>query len=214
MSSPAGQLLTVDHKQELIQVNKRVKVFRVEQLFKGFFNLDRVTLRFEKFDGTMSDRVVRLNVYRSDATAVLLYDSKREKVLLVRQFRYPVYTVEPQNAWPLETVAGAVDGHSDPLETAVREVEEEAGYAIEKDELIYVGMCYPSPGGTSERIYLYAADIRDQEKSFAGGGVEKEHEDIALVELDYEEVFAKERAGEITDAKTLLLLHWLRERVV
>ena len=189
----------------------RVDVIGVERLFEGFFNLDRASLRFEKFDGTMSDRVTRLNVYRGDATAVLLYDSKRKKVLLVRQFRYPVYTVDPENAWPLEVVAGSVENKTRPMETAVREVEEEAGYSVDKKKLRYVGMCYPSPGGTCERVYLYAVDISGQKKIFTGGGMESEHEDISLVELDYGEVFKKERSGEITDAKTLLLLHWLRD---
>ena len=192
----------------------KVTVIEVERIFEGFFNLDRAVLRFEKFDGSMSERVTRLNVYRGDATAVLLYDSKRKMVHLVRQFRYPVYTVDPENAWTLEVVAGSVDKNDDPVETAIREVREEAGYSIDREAITCVGMCYPSPGGTCERIYLYAVDISEHKKVFNGGGVETEHEDISLVVMDYDEVFTKKRDGVITDAKTLLLLHWLMDEAV
>lgn len=191
----------------------RVNIIEKTILFDGFFKLEKAVLQFEQFDGTMSEKVSRLNVYRGDAVAVLLYDSKREKIILVRQFRYPIYTVEPENAWLLEVVAGSIEHSNTPVETAVREVEEEAGYKLVPSQLVSLGKCYPSPGGTSERIYLFAADVAGIDQANDGGGLDDEHEDIQIVELNYSQVFRMIDAGEICDAKSLLTLQWLRGTV-
>jgi nudix-type nucleoside diphosphatase (YffH/AdpP family) len=191
----------------------KVEILHENQLFKGFFNLFKTTLRFEKFNGDMSEPVVRVNVYRGDAVAVLVYDSKKRQCILVRQFRYPIYTVEPENAWTLEAVAGSIEHGASVLETAVREIEEEVGYRVEEKQLVYAGRCYPSPGGTSERIYLYAVDVAGIDPANSGGGLEHEAEDIQVVKMSFQEFFARIDKGEICDAKTLLLANWLRARV-
>ena len=191
----------------------RVNIIEKTNLFDGFFKLEKAVLQFEKYDGTMSEKVARLNVFRGDAVAVLLYDSKNKKIILVRQFRYPVYTVDPENAWFLEVVAGSIENNSDPVETAVREVEEEVGYKLTSSQLVALGKCYPSPGGTSERIFLFAADVANIRQSSDGGGLDDEHEDIQIVELDYSEAFRMIDEGEICDAKSLLTMQWLRGRV-
>ncbi len=184
----------------------KVEIIKRETIFKGFFTLEKTELRFEKFDTTMSEQVSRLNVYRGDAVSVLLYDSIKKTLLFVKQFRYPVYTVEPENAWTLEAVAGSIENSVTPVETAIKEVEEEVGYRLEPQQLEYIGKCYPSPGGTSERIYLYIADIADCPRINSGGGLDHEVEDIKVVELGYEETFDKIKSFDICDAKTLISL--------
>ena len=191
----------------------QVHIIERSNLYEGFFKLEKAVLQFEKFDGTMSEKVSRLNVYRGDAVAVLLYDSKRGKIILVRQFRYPIHTVEPENGWLLEVVAGSIENNCDPIETAVRETEEEAGYKLDPSLFTPLGKCYPSPGGTSERVYLFTADVAEIHRANDGGGLDEEHEDIQLVELDYQEAFQMVDEGEICDAKSLLTLQWLRGKI-
>jgi len=110
-----------------------------ELAYKGFFTLEKSRLQFEKKDGTLSEEVVResfyrgdsvASFYRGDSVAALVYDLKAEKVLLVRQFRYPVYTVDPENAWVLELVAGSCEPGEDPLETLLRELAEEVNLSL------------------------------------------------------------------------------------
>ena len=188
----------------------KVEILEENQLFKGFFNLYQTKLQFEQFNGQMSEPVYRLNVYRGDAVAILAFHSKMHKVALVRQFRYPVYTVEPENAWTLEVVAGSVEGNADIAQTAVRELEEEIGYRVAANDLQYIGKCYPSPGGTSERIYLYAVDLANAQQIHKGGGNAHEAEDIEVVTIDYEQVCAMIDSGKICDAKSLILFNWFR----
>lgn len=188
----------------------KVQVHHQEVLFKGFFTLHRAELSFEKFDGHMSKPVMRLAIERGDAVAVLTFDSKRRKIVFVRQFRFPMYLVESQKGWILEAVAGTIDDDGHPEVTAVREVEEEIGYVIGRDDLRYITTCSPSPGGLTERIHLYLADISQATRKTSGGGLEEEAEDIEVVELDYEEAFDLVSKGEINDAKTLICLLWLK----
>jgi len=190
----------------------KVEILKKDTVFKGFLTLQRAKLRFEKFNGEMSHVVTRLNVYRGDAVAILVYNSKRKTFVMVRQFRYPIYTVEPENGWTLEVVAGSVEGNAGVVETAVREIEEEVGYQVKARDLEYIGKCYPSPGGTSERIFLYAVDVSDAERVNGGGGLEDEAEDIRVEEMSYEKAFDLIDREELCDSKSLLTLNWFRYR--
>ncbi|MBN2410378.1 NUDIX hydrolase [candidate division KSB1 bacterium] len=184
----------------------KVEIIKRETIFKGFFTLEKAKLRFEKFDNSMSEQVSRLNVYRGDAVSVLLYNSVKKTLLFVKQFRYPIFTVEPENAWTLEAVAGSIENDHTPVETAVKEVEEEVGYKLAPHQLEYIGKCYPSPGGTSERIYLYIADIAGCYRTNGGGGLDHEAEDIQVVELSYKETLDRIKSFDLCDAKTLISL--------
>ncbi len=188
----------------------KVEILKTEKIFEGFMTLTRTLLRFEKFNGEMSKPVVRINVYRGDAVAILVYNAAKETFFLVRQFRFPIYTVEPQDGWTLEVVAGMVEGSSDLKGTAAREIEEEIGYRIDADKLESIGKCYPSPGGMSERIFLFAVDVSGAERVNDGGGLEDETEDIRVEELAYEQVFDLVDKGELCDAKSLITLDWFR----
>ncbi len=191
----------------------KVKIKSSETIYQGFLTLTKALLQFEQFSGRMSRLVERLTVSRGDAVAVLLFDSERQKVVLVEQFRFPVYTVEPQTSWVLEAVAGSIENESTPQETAVREVYEETGYRIQASQLLHLGSCFPSPGIISERIYLFAADIARGKKENAGGGVETESEDLNVIEYDYKTILSTLKSQKIKDAKTIILLQWLEKSI-
>ena len=183
----------------------KVKVLRESREYDGFFKVDKAVFQHEKFDGTMSEPVTRLNFNRGDAVAVLLYDEEKDSVVLVRQFRYPAY-VNDGPGWLLEIVAGVIEEGCDAVSTARRELIEEAGYNADNLELI--GRFYLSPGGCSERIYLYLGTSLSRDGS--GGGLDSEHEDIQVVEMPLAEAMKMIGTGEICDAKTVIALQWLQ----
>lgn len=123
--------------------------------FKGLFRVIRARLRYRQFDGHMSEEITRINFERGDSVGVLLYDPDEDVVLLIRQFRYPVYaSINPEivkaegakQAWLLEIVAGIIDpGHS-AVEITSKELLEESGYVVQGD-LRPIATIYPSPGG-------------------------------------------------------------------
>ncbi|MCR4290247.1 MAG: hypothetical protein NUV86_08300, partial [Candidatus Scalindua sp.] len=55
--------------------------------YDRFFKVDRVLLQHEKFDGSMSKEIDRLNLNRGDTVAVILYNKTNKSVVLIRQFR-------------------------------------------------------------------------------------------------------------------------------
>jgi nudix-type nucleoside diphosphatase (YffH/AdpP family) len=191
----------------------KVEIYQNEQQNKGFFILHRADLAFEKFNGDMSQPVARMAIERGDAVAVLMYDSQRKKIILVKQFRFPMYLVTPQQSWLLEVVAGMIEAGQTPAESAVREMEEEAGFVVPEDSLRFLTTCCPSPGGLTERIHLYCVDVGEGYRRHAGGGLAEEAEDIELVELDYQAAYAMLERGEIQDAKTIICLLWVQKEL-
>jgi nudix-type nucleoside diphosphatase (YffH/AdpP family) len=188
---------------------KRVVIERRERVYDGFFKLDETHLSYERFDGTMSEPVSRLALERGDSAAVLLYQPESRQIVLVNQFRYPTYEKGP--GWIVEALAGVVDPGEDPEDAARREVLEESGYAIR--DLVHLSTFYVSPGGSSERIFLYLAEIAESDKVTEGGGRVIEGEDIVSVELSLADALAQVRSGVIVDAKTIVAIYALQDRI-
>ena len=85
----------------------RVDIKQKRLVLDDFFKVEEAYLSFEKFDGTMSPVVRRLNFERGDAVAALLHHTERDTAILVNQFRYPSYEKGP--GWITEVVAGMID---------------------------------------------------------------------------------------------------------
>ena len=185
--------------------------------FGELFRVIRTTLQYRRFDGQMSDPVTRINFERGDSVGVLLYDPQDDAVILVRQFRYPVYAgLDPderegdgaRQAWLLEIVAGVVDEDQTVKEVANKELLEEAGYEV-KGDLQPITTIYPSPGGTSERVHLFLGEVDHRQRIGKGGGVAAEGEDTQIVVFPFREAMDMVARGEICDAKTIIALQHL-----
>lgn len=115
-----------------------------ETVFEGrVWSVVRDTVRIGQID------TVRDVVIHPGAVAVIAVDEE-DRVLLIRQYRHPVamYLFEPP--------AGLLDVSGEPpLETAVRELAEEAGIAAHS-WCVLVDL-FNSPGGSSEAIRVYLA---------------------------------------------------------
>lgn len=187
----------------------KVQIEKKQRILDDFFKVEEVYLRYERFDGHMSPLVRRLNFERGDSVAILIFNPKSQQIVLVNQFKYPAYEKGP--GWITETVAGMIDVNESPENAARREVEEETGYTVSKLELI--STFYVSPGGSSERIFLYYAEVEGTGKIGAGAGTAREDEDIMTVKLSLPEALREIQGGQIADAKTILGILWLQNRL-
>ena len=190
-------------------MDKLVEIIERHEIFRKFFRIDEVKLRHRRFDDAMTPPITRLVLNRGDSVAILPHDPVRNLVMLCEQFRMPTYDKGP--GWLLEIPAGVLEDGEAPEDTARRETLEEIGYALR--ELDRIGCVYLSPGGSSERIFIYYAAVSmDDHREGDGGGLVAEGEDIRLVTLSIDEAFAMARSGQIADAKTLIALQWLALR--
>jgi nudix-type nucleoside diphosphatase (YffH/AdpP family) len=188
----------------------KVEVKKIERILDDFFKVDRAVLQFEKFDGTMSSEIVRLNFDRGDSVGAIIYNSTSQSLVFVKQFRYPIYTKDKDNAWSLEIVAGVIED-DDSSETAmIKEISEETGY--QAHELKALFSFYPTPGGSNEKVFLFFARVNQKDRIYKGGGLAEEGENIELVEIPIKTAFEMLKSGKISDAKTIIALQWLKAR--
>ena len=124
---------------------------------------------------------------------VVILAVKGDKILLVKQFRYPLKEVM------FELPAGKLEIREDPFEAAKRELEEETGYCANK--WTPLGYVYTSPGYSDEKLYLYKAEDLEFTHCHPDEG-----EIIEAFEYKYEDVLKMVDNGEINDAKTLCAL--------
>jgi len=186
---------------------RRIDIESKRLLLDDFFKVEEACLSYERFDGTMSPRVRRLNFMRGDSVAALLHHVERGRVVLVNQFKYPACTNGA--GWITEVVAGMIEVGETPESAIHREILEETGYRARR--LTLIATFYVSPGGSSERVTLYCAEISG-DPPVGPAGVAAENEDIERVELSLDEAFRRLDAGDIIDAKTIIALMWLRAR--
>ena len=189
-------------------MSARIKIKSVETLSHRFVDLRIYTLRFTRYDGQVETLKREVHDHGHGA-CVLPYDSTRDTVLLVRQFRLPVH-LSGENGDMIEACAGLLDGNT-PETCARREAEEELGYRI--DNLRQVASTFMTPGAVTERITMFLADYRPDSKVSDGGGHAAEGEDIEVLEMPFSEALTMVRDGRIADAKTVMLLMFLEREL-
>ncbi len=86
---------------------------------------------------------------------------------------------------------------------------EETGYQIREPRLI--SEFFTSPGGVSERVFLYFAEVTDTDRIGKGGGVDDE--DVKVVQLAIDELFDQLAHGSIEESKLLIGANCLQLRL-
>lgn len=186
---------------------QRVEIVGRETCYEGFFRLERVRLRHALFGGGMSPVIVREIVEKGDVVAVLLYDPRRDEVVMIEQFRIGALA-DPQGPWLLEVVAGLVEPGEAAEEVARREAREEAGLAV--TDLEPIARFYATPAKSSECSTLFCGRV---DAAGAGGvhGLPHEGEDIRVVPMSVAAALAALADGRINSAWPMIALYWLAQ---
>jgi 8-oxo-dGTP pyrophosphatase MutT (NUDIX family) len=161
----------------------------VESLTKVFsgrviqVNVERVRLP----NGNIADLEI---IHHPGGAAVVAIDAQR-RVCLLRQYRHAA------GGWVWELPAGKIDNREPPLETAVRELEEEAG--MRAGHWHSLGDYLSSPGVFTEVIHLFlATDLR------VASGRPEEHEVFEVHWKPFEEAMEMALCGTLRDGKSLV----------
>ncbi|MDD4376776.1 MAG: NUDIX hydrolase [Eubacteriales bacterium] len=167
------------------------KTLSSEIIYKGsIINLrkDKVSVK----NGTSFREIVE-----HGGGSVLAALDENNNMIMVKQFRKPL------NRVVLEAPAGKIDPGEDPLETAMRELKEETGYTAAK--VSFLTKIYPSVGYSEEALYLYLC----QELS-GGEPCFDENEALDIEKYSIDELYRMVMSGEINDAKTIIIVLFIR----
>jgi GDP-mannose pyrophosphatase NudK len=187
---------------------EEVRILNEELLSNNWYTLKKYTYEILKRNGNWQKQT--REVYdRGNGAVILLYNAQLKTIILTRQFRLPSFVNGNEKGVLIEACAGLLD-QDNPEEAIRRETEEETGYRIKDTRKIFEA--YMSPGSVSEILHFFVAEYSASMKVHEGGGIEHEQEDIEVIEMSFEKAWNMMETGEIRDAKTMMLLQYMRIR--
>jgi 8-oxo-dGTP pyrophosphatase MutT (NUDIX family) len=140
-----------------------------------------------------NDHVATLDMVHHPGGAAIVALDEAGRICLVRQYRHAA------NGYIWEIPAGKIDHKEPPLQTAQRELEEEAGRRAR--EWRSLGDFLPSPGFLTEVVHLFlATGLTEVSNRLEASEVLEAHW------LAFEQVMQMARSGELRDGKTLAAL--------
>lgn len=186
-------------------MNKKFEILGKEIVYPGFFRMEKYRLKHTLYAGGWSPEISREVFVRGSCVAVLLYDPHTDQVILIEQFRAgAIYN--PDRAWLVEIVAGAIEEGETAVDVAYRESLEEAGCEIQ--ELMVINEFYTTPGCSAERITLFCGKV---DSTQIGGihGLDHEDEDILVCAIDFKDAYVMLENNDIESAIPIVALQWL-----
>lgn len=170
--------------------------------------------KFTQFRRVISDRIngyTFLHEIRCDGeiVSVLPYrvdEESGEFEFLVRSEATPCWEIEKP---VLSSITGGV-AENDTIEmTVIKELEEETGYKVYPENLIYLGECYGTKSVSTE-YYIYSVDLTGYEQT-SPLYIETELDEIAGCEWVSEEVLTSLKDPFIYVAYTRLMRYLFRD---
>ena len=142
------------------------------------------------YEGKIEGRKVKREMIEHRGAAAMLAFDENNKVILVKQHRFP-------HGFVLEIPAGTLEKKEDPKKCAFRELEEETGYKAKKMTPLIT--YYPSIGYNTEVIHCFLASglkkISDLKLD--------DDEILSVVKMDLKEIISMIKTGKIQDSKTI-----------
>lgn len=185
-----------------MRTNPEIEITETKLLSDNWYVLNRVTFNYKRENEKVESHI--REVYdRGNGAGILLYNTSKKTVILTRQFRLPTYLNGNKSGMMIEVCAGLLD-KDNAQQAIIRETEEETGYRLNKVQKVIE--TYMSPGSVTEILYLFVGEYDESMKVSSGGGLDAEQENIEVLEYTFNEAYAMIESGEITDAKTIMLL--------
>ncbi len=145
-------------------------------------NIERVRLP----NGRSAD----LEIAHHPGGAAIVAVDNRQRVCLLYQYRHAA------QGWLWELPAGKIDNREPPIETARRELAEEAGMTAMRWKAL--GKTFSSPGVFTEVVHLYLASHLS-----AITAAPEEHEVFEVAWIPCKDAMAMAEGGQIEDGKTI-----------
>lgn len=185
-------------------MSDKIKIDSSVLLSDNWGKLKKVKYEYQLNNGSW--QIQEREVYdRGNGAVILLYNKEKGTIILTRQFRLPTWFNGNKEGLMIEACAGMLD-ENDPEECIRRETEEETGYSL--SDVRKIMEVYMSPGSVTEILYFFVGAYSESMKISDGGGLDKEQENIEVLELPFSKSMQMIERGEIKDAKTIMLLQY------
>ncbi|MGD8707306.1 MAG: NUDIX hydrolase [Nitrosopumilaceae archaeon] len=142
------------------------------------------------YEGIIEGRKVKREMIEHRGAAAMLAFDEDDKVILVKQHRFP-------HGFVLEIPAGTLEKREKPLKCAFRELEEETGYRAKK--MTPLISYYPSIGYNTEIIHCFVATGL---KKIADLSLDDD-EILSVVKISLKRLIGMIKSGKIQDSKTI-----------
>ena len=150
---------------------------------------DGKIIKVDVFDLTIEGRKVKREIIKHPGAAAMLAFDEKDRIILVRQHRYP-------HGYVLEIPAGTLEKGESPKTCALREIQEETGYKAKR--MIHLVTYYPSVGYNTEEIHCFVASGLTQVKKKLDTD-----EFIIVKKMELPKLLKMIKAGKIIDSKTI-----------
>ena len=142
------------------------------------------------YNGKIEGRKVKREIIEHRGASAMLAFDEENKVILVKQHRFP-------HGYVLEIPAGTLEKREEPIKCAFRELEEETGYRAKK--MTKLVSYFPSVGYNKEEIHVFVASGTKKEFELKLDN----DEFITVVKMDIKKLIGMIKAGKIIDSKTI-----------
>lgn len=161
-----------------------IKNFKISDIDKSNF-VKPFRLHFEMDGKDRAWDCVKVH----DSVSILLFHKEKNALLLVKQFRPPVWyhqeksgTKTKEQGYTYELCAGILDKNLSPKQTAIEEIYEETGFCI--NDLKFIVHFYSALGFAANRQHLFYGEISEADKKGVGGGVDGEKIELVYIPVD------------------------------
>ena len=142
------------------------------------------------YNGKIEGRKVKREIIEHRGASAMLAFDEENKVILVKQHRFP-------HGYVLEIPAGTLEKREEPIKCAFRELEEETGYRAKK--MTKLISYFPSVGYNQEEIHIFVASGTKKEFDLKLDN----DEFITVVKMDIKKLIGMIKVGKIIDSKTI-----------
>ncbi len=124
-----------------------------------------------------------------DSVAVLLYHEEKDALLLVKQFRAPIFYNHKNVKYTYELCAGIIDKDVSLEQIVKEEIDEECGYNVDTKDIKKITSYYTNVGISGGHQSMFYAKINESMKIHDGGGINDEDIEIMFLPVDEIEDF-------------------------
>ena len=147
-----------------------------------------------------------------DNVAILLWHEEKRSLVLVKQFRPPVFNSNKTNGMMYELCAGLVDKDASNIQIAKEEILEECGYDVPLQNIQTVTKFYTSVGISGTQQTLYYAVCIESMKMSQGGGLAEENIEVIYIPIEQAKAFMFDDTYQKTPG-LLMAFYWFFDNV-